>query len=307
MEQSNNLVKSKAVTLVHKGAMEIAVHAVSSFARHFSGTHHLEIHTDGSPDAADEAELLRCAGPIQCRIVRPADRIDMLRRRIGDRPDILELFERGGYFAKLQLAVTVSPPFFYFDSDIVWLRPVENLAAGGCPASFSTESWSWYFGVCEDAKWIQERIPRRVNSGFYHLSAPFPVERLEHLFRQGLYTPDHRYSTDQEMMAFLYPNLDYYHPEDLKRSRRGVIYDLLNDPAAALHFPGGMWREHLVQIAGLEKTAGRDPVLIRYQPAVALDRMEMLRMRASLKIAGSPMLRTPIECYRKIRAKLKRG
>jgi hypothetical protein len=298
-------MKSKAVTLVHKGAMNIAVHAVSSFARHFTDTHVLDIHTDGSPDEADEAELLRCAGSMECRIVRPDDRRDALQAALSHHPQLLALFDRGGYFAKLQLAVTIPPPFFYFDSDIVWLRPVENLASATAKDTFSIESWSWYFGMLRDAVWIREGIPRRVNSGFYHLSSPFPTERLARLFEEGLYTPDHRYSTDQEMMAFLYPELDCYHPDDMKRSRRGILYDLATDQAAALHFPGRMWEEHMTQIKLLEQTTGRPPVKVRYQPAVALDRLEILRMRASLAAAATPVLSMPIGALRWLRARLR--
>jgi hypothetical protein len=156
--------------------------------------------------------------------------------------------------------------------------------------------------VLRDGAWIRERIPRRVNSGFYHLSTGFPAERLARLFKEDLYTPDHRYSTDQEMMAFLYPDMDMYHPADLKRSRRGIRYDLFADPAAALHFPGRMWEEHLDQIRKLDQTADRPPVRIRYQPAVPLDRPEFWRMRATLAAAGSPALRNPIEWFRNIRA-----
>jgi len=298
-------MKSKAVTLVHKGAMGIAVHAVSSFARHFTGSHVLDIHTDGSPDTEDEAELLRSAGHMECRIVRPNERRDALRAALGRHPELLSLFDRGGYFAKLQLAVTIPPPFFYFDSDIVWLRPVENLASAVAKDTFSIESWSWYFGMLRDSAWIREGIPRRVNSGFYHLSSPFPTERLARLFDEGLYTPDHRYSTDQEMMAFLYPDLDCYHPEDMKRSRRGILYDLATEPAAALHFPGRMWEEHLPQIKELGQTAGRQAKRVRYQPAVPLDRIEVWRMRASLAAAGSPMLSKPITAFRWFRSRLR--
>jgi hypothetical protein len=159
--------------------------------------------------------------------------------------------------------------------------------------------------MLSDSAWIREGIPRRVNSGFYQLSTPFPVERLARLFEEGLYTPDHRYSTDQEMMAFLYPDLDCYHPEDMKRSRRGILYDLATDPAAALHFPGRMWEDHLPQIKQLEQTAGRQPMRVRYQPAVPLDRIEVFRMRASLAAAATPILSKPIHAFRWLRARLR--
>jgi hypothetical protein len=91
----------------------------------------------------------------------------------------------------------------------------------------------------------------------------------------------------------------------MKRSRRGILYDLATDPAAALHFPGRMWEEHMTQIKLLEQTAGRPPVKVRYQPAVPLDRMEILRMRASLATAAMPVLSKPIEAFRWLRARLR--
>ena len=106
-------------------------------------------------------------------------------------------------------------------------------------------------------------------------------------------------------MAFLYPDLDYYHPDDLKRSRRGILYDLQAEQAAALHFPGRMWADHMDQIRELGNTAGREAVRIRYQPGVPLGRGELWRMRASLAVAATPALRMPINCFRRVRSLLR--
>lgn len=293
-----------AVTLVHQAAMPIALPAVSSFARHFAGSHRLEIHTDGSPEQEEEQQLLQAADGIEARIVRPTDRAAVLADRLADRPLTRALLDGVGYNAKLELPMTIEPPYFYFDSDIVWLRPVNNLEPGIQPNAFSTESWTWYNGVARDGVWIRERTPRRVNSGFHHLSEPFPFKRMEDMLERGLFDASRKYNTDQEIMAYLYPKMEMYDARDLKRSRRGVIYDLATDPAAALHFPGGMWREHLDQMPLLARQQDRQAVSIRYQPAVALSHGELMRMRLQVRLSDSPLLGRLINLIRSV---LRRG
>ena len=293
-----------AVTLVHKGAMPIGVHAVRTFARHFAGNYRLDIHTDGSPDAAEEEILLGAAEGLEARIVRPADRGPILNERLAPYPKIRALLDGVGYFAKLELPMVVSKPYFYFDSDIVWLRPVTNLVPDKAPNAFSTESWSWYNGVAKDRLWIAAKIPHRVNSGFYHLGEPFPFERMEDMLDKGMFDPTLPYNTDQEIMAYLFRDMQLYHPEDLKRSRRNLHYNLATDPSAALHFPGGMWSDHLEQIALIASLPDRPEISIRYQEAVPLDRMELLRMRLMVGVSDSPLLRGPINLLRKLRNKL---
>jgi len=270
--------------------MKIAVPAVSSFARHFASTHSLDIHTDGSPDEEDEAELLRAAQGIKVQIVRPSDRSPVLASRLRERPKTRQLLDGVGYNAKLELPMVIDPPYFYFDSDIVWLRPVSNLRPKIQPNAFSTESWTWYNGVANDAEWIKERTPRRVNSGFHFLGEPFPFDRMEDMLERGLFDHTLKYNTDQEIMAYLYPKMEMYQPDDLKRSRRGVCYDLATDPASALHFPGGMWAEHLDQMATLGTHEGRKPAEIRYEPAVPLTRSELMKMRLRVRVSDSPLM-----------------
>jgi len=283
-------MKPLAVTLVHKAAMQIAVPAVSSFARHFADCYRLEIHTDGSPDAEDEAALLNAAGGMEARIVMPGQRAPLLEARLKGYPKTRELLDGVGYNAKLELPMVVEPPYFYFDSDIVWLRPVANLEPLGKPNAFSTESWSWYNGVSKPGEWIRQGIPRRVNSGFHFLGQPFPFDRMEDMLERGLFDPGIRYNTDQEIMAYLYPEMVMYHPEDLKRSRRAIRYELAGETAAAMHFPGGMWLGHLNQLPALTSQAGREPAQIRYQEAVPLTHLELLRMRAQVKVSDCPIL-----------------
>jgi hypothetical protein len=295
-----------AVTLVHKAAMPIGVHAVRSFARHFAGRYRLEIHTDGSPDAEDERVLLDCAAGMDARIVRPDDRRALLDERLACFPAIRALMSGVGYFAKLELPMVWDSPRFYFDSDIVWLRPVNNLIPPSRPNAFSTESWSWYNGVAKDKLWIEAKTPRRVNSGFYHQGQPFPFERMEEMLGRGMFDPTIPYNTDQEIMAYLFRDMELYHPDDLKRSRVRVRYDLANDGAAALHFPGGMWREHLDQMDTLHRQPSRSAAEIRYEAPVPLNRAELWRMRMLVRVSDSPLLRRGINRFRDLRRRFLR-
>ena len=293
-----------AVTLVHKAAMPIGVHAVRSFARHFSGSYRLDIHTDGSPDADDEELLLKAAAGMEARIVRPSDRKVLLDERLAAYPLIRGLADGVGYFAKLELPMAATQPYFYFDSDIVWLKPVSNLIPGSAPNAFSTETWSWYNGVSKDRLWIEAKTPRRVNSGFYYLGEAFPFAMMEDMLDKGMFDPTIRYNTDQEIMAYLFRNTELYHADDLKRSRRNIRYDLASDPAAALHFPGGMWTSHLDQIGATHDIPAHPATIMRYQVPVPLTWMELFRMRALVRISDSALLGSTINRLRKLRAKL---
>lgn len=287
-----------AVTLVHKAAMGIGVHAIRSFAQHFKNQYRLEIHTDGSPDAADETRLLQASKGLDASIIRPDGRAPVLEERLRNRPYTQALLDGVGYNAKLELPMAITPPFFYFDSDIVWLRPASNLTPSRKPNAFSSESWSWYNGVANDREWIAEKIPRRVNSGFYYLGQPFPFDRMENMLERGLFDHGLKYNTDQEIMAYLFPEMEIYHPDQLKRSRRNTRYDLANEDAAALHFPGGMWKTHLDQMDCLQTHAGRKPVDIQYQDTVALTQIELWRMRLQVKASDSPIVGRAINTVR---------
>ena len=289
-----------AVTLIHKGAMDIGVHAVATFRRHFSTTHRLDIHNDGSLDQGDLEILRKAAGGMEIRMIGPADRKPILEERLGDFPKIRSMLDGCGYFAKLELPMCIPRPFFYFDSDIVWLRGADTLIPPNRPNAFSTESWSWYNGVANDGEWIRERIPRRVNSGFYYLSEEFPFARMESMLERGLFDPTLPYNTDQEIMAYLFPDMALYHPEDLKRSRRGIQYDFTTETCAALHFPGQMWRQHLGDIAKLSNLPEKPPLPIRFQPPVPLSRLELLDMRMKVRISDSPLLGKGINCLRSL-------
>jgi len=279
--------------------MPIAEHAVRTFALTHRGKCVLEIHTDGSLDHNDEHRLLAKAYGIKATIMQPKDRASRLEELLKGFPLTRMLVSRGGYFAKLELPITGEYPFFYFDSDIVWLKAAQDLAGCKEPNAFSTESWSWYYGLRKPQVWIRERIPRRVNSGFYYLGQPFPFERMEHVLSEGLYDPDAESSTDQELLAFLYPKMEMYHPHDFRRSRRGRHYDLESLDAVALHFPGRMWEPQLDEIRDfIPKQA---PGTIRRERSVPLGITEIVRMRCYRNLERASWARFPLRIYRGLR------
>jgi hypothetical protein len=290
-----------AVTLVHKGAMPIALHAVRSFARNFTGIYHLRIHSDGSLDPSDEAALLAAAGAMPAVIVRPEDREPLVAQRTTAYPETRKLLARGAYFTKLQIPVCENVPYFFFDSDIVWLAPVGNLRPSRASNAFSTESWSWYYGVADETAWIREKVPRRVNSGFYYLAGEFPFARMEEMLTKGHFDPALPDNTDQEIMAYLYRDMEYYHPDDLKRSRVGRIYSLDTETCAALHFPGRMWRNHLIQMDELANRQIQPVQTIRHQAAVPLTRFEFFKMRTFMAVCTLRCIQEPLNMLRKIR------
>jgi hypothetical protein len=124
---------------------------------------------------------------------------------------------------------------------------------------------------------------------------------MEHMLAQRHFDPELPDNTDQEIMAYLYRDMVYYHPEDLKRSRRGLIYDLSNDPAAALHFPGGMWLPHLDPMDQLAENSIRPPLKLRFQKPVPLTKGELWRMRAFMAVCLFPPIQRPLNFIRGMR------
>lgn len=290
-----------AKTLVHKASMPVARHAVRTFCatnREFFSE--LEIHTDGSLSEADLEELSVMAGGMPFRFVGPSERRVKLDSLVGEFPKTKAFLTGMGYSSKMELPMVSGEKYFYFDSDIVWLRPCWNLAGDGLRNLFSTETWTWYPGIRKAAEWARSGIPRRVNSGFYFLKDSFPFDRMELLLSKGLYDPGSAWATDQEIMAYLYPRMRLYHPDDLMRSRRGMIYDLSKLKAAALHFPGRMWEPHLGQLDSLHPVAETHEV--RFVETVSLNMPELLRMRLTIAVAQSSWSRIFIAAYRRIRS-----
>jgi len=290
----------KAITLVHKGAMEIAVHSIRSFALHFSTTHTLTIHTDPSTDENDHRLLLEAASGIEAKIVASKERGDRVKELLLSYPKTQSLVSMGTFYTKLEVPMFEEAPYFFFDSDIIWLRPVTNLVPLKKPNAFSTESWTWYNGISNHMRWINAQTPRRVNSGFHYLGQQFPYKKMEDMLAQGMFDPTNIAATDQEIFAYLYNEMEYYHPEDLKRSRVGSIYPLVDEHCAALHFPGKMWSTHLDQIKQLPKHATKPALDIRFEPAMPLTVTELLRMRVQVRMGNSTLLAKPLNLVRKM-------
>jgi hypothetical protein len=292
-------------TLVHAASMPIAQHAVRTFCITHQGLfRELEIHTDGSLTDEHRSELGELTAGMAFRFVEPVERRVILEKRIKGYPAIQSLMSGRGYFSKMELPMVSSEPYFYFDSDIVWLRPCRNLIGDGRQNLFSTETWTWYPGIRKELSWARANVPRRVNSGFYYLADPFPFERLERLLTQKMYDPEAPYATDQEIMAFLYPRMRLYHADDLIRSRRGIMYDLPKIKAAAIHFPGKMWESHLDIIKAFHPLSPANEVPIpRLVDSVPLKLSEIIRMRGTIALAQTKCTRFPIELYRSLRAK----
>lgn len=299
-------MRISAKTLVHAASMPIARHAVRTFCITHQGLfRELEIHTDGSLTDEHRSELCELTAGMAFRFVEPAERRVILEKRIKGYPAIQSLMSGRGYFSKMELPMVSSEPYFYFDSDIVWLRPCTNLTGNGSQNLFSTETWTWYPGIRKELSWARASVPRRVNSGFYYLADPFPLEKLEKLLSEKLYDHQAPYATDQEIMAYIFPEMHLYHHDDLMRSRRGMIYDLHQLQATALHFPGSMWEPHLRQLNGFRPAS--QPKEVRYANTAPLSLLEILRMRVTIGVAGSSWSRLPVLWGRAIRARLQQG
>lgn len=279
--------------------MQIAQYSIRSFANHFSQSHSLTIHTDNSIGSQDQQLLLKAAGGMQVNLVSSEQRKDSLKSRLAAYPLIRDLTDRNSFFTKLEIPMTQEVPFFYFDSDVIWLRHVSNLNPPHAPNAFSTETWTFYPGMAHIGYWIKNKIPHRVNSGFFYVNEPFPFEELENLLANGFYDKNAQNAGDQEIFAFLYKKMETYHTGDMKRSRVGSIYNLREVPCAALHFCGGMWKSHLEQVRQLQDCKSGEPMMVRYQSPVALSRLELYRTNTGLKIGNSRLLTKPLNIVRR--------
>lgn len=290
-----------AKTLVHHASFPIGLEAVRTFSSCFQTDWSLQIHTDGSLEKWHEESLIQAAGEMKVVIVSPEERRSIWESRLAGYPLTKAQLQRGGYMVKMELPLSEDRPFFYFDSDIIWLRPCTGILPEHATNAFSTESWSWYYGIRKPEVWIRERIPRRINSGFYFLGQPFPCEKMERILGEGLYDPNAESATDQELMAFLYPDAELYHPEDFLRSRRGKSYPLSTILAAAIHFPGRMWEYHMEQIRKFKPQADPVHMSIRKERAVPIDHLEIARMRFYRSLESARWARLPLRAYRATR------
>jgi len=289
----------RATTLVHKGAMEIAVHSIRSFTRYFSDTYTLTIHTDPSIDEEDSRLLLAAANGMEAKIVTSKERGEQVKQLLSGYPKTKALVSHGTFFTKLEVPMFEKAPYFFFDSDIIWLRHVPNLKPSTSPNAFSTESWTWYNGILNDQLWIKAKTPRRVNSGFHYLGQSFPYKKMEEMLAKNMFQPSEM-AGDQEIFAYLYNDMEYYHPEDLKRSRVGSTYQLNDEKCAAFHFPGKMWARHMDQIEELPKGNKKPALEIRYEPSVPLTTAELVRMKVQARMGNSKLLAKPLNFVRKL-------
>lgn len=290
----------KATTLVHKNALEIATHSIRTFAHFFSETHTLNIHTDPSIDWNDHKILLDAAKEIQAKIVTAHERENSINNILIRFPKTKAFLNRTSYFAKLEIPMMEEKPYFFFDSDVIWLRHAANLEPKNTPNAFSTESWTSYSGIAKPKRWIHAKVPRRINSGFHYISQDFPYQKLEDLLTHGMFDKTSNYAGDQEIFAYLFNDLEYYHPKDLKRSRVGSIYQLPEESCAAIHFAGRMWLPHLDQIRQLPDLTNKSSSKIRHLPSVNLTTTELIQMRVKLKLGKSQILAKPLNILRKI-------
>jgi hypothetical protein len=289
----------KVKTLVHKGAMPIAVESVRTFSKVASGVEIFEVHSDGSLEEADWKCLEQAGADLPFLRVEPIDRREKIDQLATEFPAVGRLLGGRGYMTKLQVLAVEADPFFYFDSDILWLKPFEFVPPPDGRAVFSTETWSWYFGMQKPMRWVKAGIPRRVNSGFAWIVPPFPIARLEMMLREELYTPDHLYSTDQEILAFLFPDSFAFALSDFGRTRVGVHYDLASLSQVAMHFPGGMWKPHLEAIRRLEPRQERRRVELIVPGR--LDFREIFRMKLALACEQNFVLQRVGNVYRRLR------
>ena len=296
----------RAKTLIHKAAMPIAVHAVRTFAAVSGGQYSLEIHSDGSLTQMDFEELERVGRGLAITRIEPGERDVILAPKVAAFPRCKNLFLRGGYMTKMAGLARKYGPFFYFDSDIVWLKPFCLTAIEGAEAVFSTETWSWYYGMRHPARWIARRVPRRINSGFALHSGPFPFDRLEEGLAEGLFDADHPWATDQELLALLYPRCRIFSMSDFDRSRRGITYDLERLNAVALHFPGRMWKPHLAAVAAFQPDTSVSPRQVCNLGTKALGPAEILPMKGVEIIETNPLLARAANAGRRWRAMLRK-
>jgi hypothetical protein len=288
-------------TLIHKLAMPIALEAVRTFGIVSPKSCFLEIHSDGSLDQGDAAALERAAGNLNKRIVFPEEREEKLAPVLKDYPLSRSLISRRGYMTKVELFACSETPFFYFDSDIVWLRPFKPITPVNEKSVFSTETWSWYYGMSRPIEWIREKIPARINSGFAFINSPFPFKRLETMLEKGLFNPENQGAGDQELFAFLFPDTLVFSLKDFTRSRVGVVYDLRKLGSVALHFPGRMWESHLDQIQVFQPDTSHPPKNLECLQPKRLNCYEVAKMNLVRYAQVNSLFEKGVGLYRKIR------
>ncbi len=290
----------KAVTLVHKGAMEIAIHSIRTFAHYFSSTHELIIHVDHSVNEDEQNILLQAARGIKSGLVTSKQRRERLAPLLSKFPKTQAFLDGTSFYTKLEIPLYEGASYFFFDSDVIWLRHVNDMRPKNALNAFSTETWTSYHGIARPHLWIKAKTPQRVNSGLHYLGQPFPIQKLEELLAMNMFNKRMLYAGDQEIFAYLYNDLEYYHPKDFKRSRNGSKYHLKKESCAALHFAGSMWRSQIKEINAVPYSQEKAPLDLRFLPAVPLSAFELFKMHLQLKMGASKLLAPPLNIYRKL-------
>lgn len=290
----------KAITLVHKGALEIAVESIRSFIHFFSHSHELTIHIDSSIGPREKTLLLQAANGGKVKIVTPAERKEKLDKYLTAFPKTRAFLDGTSYFTKLEIPIFEKAPYFYFDSDVIWLKSAKTFKPQNATNAFSTETWSSYQGIAKPRLWIQAKTPRRVNSGLQYIGQEFPFQKMENLLTRNMFNKNLRYAGDQELYAYLYNDLEYYHPSDFKRSRVGSKYELEKESCAALHFVGKMWQSHIDQINTISNSKDKKSIDVRLLPSVPFSRFEFFRMKLQIKMGESKLLAKPLNIFRKL-------
>ncbi len=290
----------KAVTLVHKGAMEIAIHSIRTFAYYYSNTHELTIHTDPSIDEEDRETLLHAAKGIEAKIVSAKERNEKLDKLLAEYPKTRAFLNSTSFYTKLEIPIYEEFPYLFFDSDIVWLRAATNIEPKKALNAFSTETWTFYPGIARPYLWIKKKTPRRVNSGFQYIGQKFPFEKMENFLSLNMFDKKRRYAGDQEIFAYLFNDLEYFHHKDFKRSRVGSHYELKKESSAAFHFPGSMWKSHMDQIKEIPYLPSKSSMGVRLLPPVPLSIFEIIRMRFQINIGDIRFLALPLNVLRNL-------
>jgi len=287
-----------AKILVHKVAVPVAEQSIRTFSLCYGSRARLEIHSDGTLTEDDIATLVSAArnGMQVCHHDTEA-RKQRVKELLADRPQLLSLLGRGGYFNKIELCMVAEGPFLYFDSDVIWRR-ASDLRPRGSSSAFATEHFTWYPGA-DMKSFVRERIPRRINSGVFYLVDPFPLDRFEECFRKGIINPDIPGTGDQEYFAYLFPNTEIYDARDVCRTRAGTIYDLNRSTATLMHYVSSSWKCQIDRIRGF--SPAEQSMQIRLRPSVPISSMEVRYVEMYRKLWTASWVRLPAHLLRKVR------
>ena len=287
-----------AKTLVHKAAVPVAEQSIRTFSHCYGSRARLEIHSDGTLPEEDIARLISAAGNGMLVCHHDTEtRKRRVKELLVDRPQLLSLLGRGGYFNKIELCMVAEGPFLYFDSDVIWRRP-SDLRPRGSSSAFATEHFTWYPGA-NMKSFVRERIPRRINSGVFYLLDPFPLDRLEECVRKGIINPDIPGTGDQEYFAYLFPNTEIYDTRDVCRTRAGTVYDLNRSTSLLMHYVSSSWKFQIERIRDFSPSDHFMP--IRLRPSVPISSMEVTYVTMYRKLWTASWVRLPAHLLRKVR------